>query len=176
MSSIRSAVPGDADRLCDIYNHYIRNDVATFEEEPVSVEEMRQRVDDVQKHFFWLVYEDGGEVVAYAYAGKWKVRAAYRHSVELSVYVRPDRQGLGIGKQLYADLLRRLRERDVHSVIGGVAGNNAASMALHASFGFEKVACFREVGHKFGRWIDVTYFQLLLPLNASVERPQENVT
>ena len=159
---IRSAVPGDAERLCEIYNHYILTDVATFEEEPVSVEEMRLRVDEVQKHFFWLVDEKDGEVIAYAYAGKWKARAAYRHSVELSVYVSPDRQGLGIGKQLYADLLRRLRETDVHSVIGGVAGNNAASMALHRSFGFEKVAQFREVGRKFGRWIDVTYFQLLL--------------
>lgn len=160
---IRSAAPGDAARLCDIYNHYVLTGIATFEEEPVSIEEMRQRVDDVQKHFFWLVYEQDGEVVGYAYAGKWKARAAYRHSVELSVYVRPERHGLGIGKQLYAELLRRLRERDVRSVVGGVAGNNAASIALHLSFGFEQVAHFRDVGHKCGRWVDVTYFQLLLP-------------
>ena len=160
---IRSAVPGDADRLCEIYNHSVLNDVATFEEEPVSVEEMRQRVEDVQKHFFWLVYEDGGDVVGYAYAGKWKARAAYRHSVELSVYVSPDRQGRGIGRQLYAELLRLLGATDVHSVIGGVAGDNRASFALHLSFGFEQIAHFREVGHKFGHWVDVTYFQLLLP-------------
>ena len=160
---IRSATPADAARLCEIYNHYVLTDVATFEEEPVLVEEMRQRVEEVQKHFFWLVYEDAGDVIGYAYAGKWKARAAYRYSVELSVYLSPARQGRGIGKQLYAELLRRLRERDVHSVVGGVAGGNEASMALHRSFGFEKVACFRDVGHKFGRWIDVTYFQLLLP-------------
>ena len=159
---IRSAVPGDADRLCEIYNHYVLNDVATFEEEFVSVEEMRQRVADVQQDFFWLVYEDGGDVVGYAYAGKWKTRAAYRHSVELSVYVSPDRQGRGIGRQLYAELLRLLGETDVRSVIGGVAGDNRASFALHLSFGFEQVAHFREVGYKFGQWIDVTYFQLLL--------------
>ena len=160
---IRSAAPGDADRLCEIYNHYVLTDVATFEEEPVSVDEMRQRVVEVQKQFFWLVYEEAGEVIGYAYAGKWKARAAYRHSVELSVYLSPERHGRGIGKQLYAELLRRLRDRDVHSVVGGVAGTNEASMALHRSFGFEKVAVFRDVGHKFGRWIDVTYFQLLLP-------------
>jgi phosphinothricin acetyltransferase len=159
---IRSAQPGDADRLCAIYNHYILTSVATFEEEVVSVEDMRQRVEEAQKHFFWLVYEDGGGVAAYAYAGKWKARAAYRHSVELSVYVSPERHGRGIGKALYAELLRRLRDTDVHSVIGGVAGNNAASFALHLSFGFEQVAQFREVGHKFGQWIDVTYFQLIL--------------
>lgn len=161
---IRSAVPGDAHRLCEIYNHSILNEVATFEEEPVSVAEMRQRVEDVQKHFFWLVYEDAGEVAGYAYAGKWKARAAYRHSVELSVYVSPARQGRGIGRQLYAELLRLLGEKDVHSVIGGVAGNNRASFALHLSFGFEQIAHFREVGYKFGQWVDVTYFQLLLPI------------
>ncbi len=160
---IRSATPDDASRLCEIYNHYILTSVATFEEEPVSVEEMRQRVEAVQKQFFWLVYEDGGGVAAYAYAGKWKARAAYRHSIELSVYVSPERHGRGIGRQLYAELLRRLREKDVHSVIGGVAGDNAASFSLHLSFGFEQVAHFREVGHKFGHWVDVTYFQLLLP-------------
>jgi len=150
-------------RLCQIYNHYVRTAVATFEEEPVSEEEMCRRIDDVQKHFFWLVYEHGDEVIGYAYAAKWKARAAYRHSVELSVYLDPDRHGLGIGKQLYAALLDRLRERDVHSVIGGVAGNNPASIALHLSFGFEQVAHLREVGHKFGHWVDVTYFQLLIP-------------
>jgi phosphinothricin acetyltransferase len=160
---IRSAVPGDADRLCDIYNYYVLNAVATFEEEPISSEEMRHRVDDVQKRFFWLVYEHNGEVVGYAYAGKWKARAAYRNSVELSVYINPERHGLGIGKQLYAELLSRLAERDVRSVVGGVAGGNPASIALHLSFGFEKVAHFRDVGHKFGQWVDVTYFQLLLP-------------
>jgi phosphinothricin acetyltransferase len=122
---------------------------------------MRRRIDDVQKDFFWLVYEESDQVVGYAYASKWKGRAAYRHSVELSVYVDPQRHGLGIGKQLYAALLGQLRERDVHTVIGGVAGNNAASIALHLSFGFQQVAHFRQVGHKFGHWIDVTYFQLL---------------
>ena len=159
---IRLATLQDAKRLSEIYNHYVLNAVATFEEEPVSEEEMCRRIDDVQKDFFWLVYEEGDEVYGYAYAGKWKARAAYRRSVELSVYVDPQRHGRGIGKQLYAALLGQLRERDVHSVIGGVAGNNAASIALHLSFGFEQVAHLREVGHKFGQWIDVTYFQLLV--------------
>ena len=136
MSMIRFAAPADATRLCQIYNHYVHTAVATFEEEPVSEEEMRRRIGDVQKDFFWLVYEEGDQVVGYAYASKWKARAAYRHSVELSVYLDPERHGLGIGKQLYAALLDRLRERDVHSVIGGVAANNPASIALHLSFGF----------------------------------------
>jgi phosphinothricin acetyltransferase len=165
---IRSATPADALRLCEIYNHYVLTSDATFEEEPVPPGEMRQRVADVQQHFFWLVYEHEAEVVGYAYAGKWKARAAYRHSVELSVYVSPERQGLGIGRQLYAELLRLLSTRDVHSVVGGVAGNNPVSFALHRSFGFEQVARFRDVGHKFGHWVDVTYFQLLLPASPSL--------
>jgi phosphinothricin acetyltransferase len=162
MSTIRAASAHDVDRLCAIYNHYVLNDVATFEETPVSADEMRKRVEDVQSAFSWLVYEADGPVLGFAYAGRWKPRAAYRHSVELSVYIDPECVGRGIGKQLYADLLRRLRETNVNSVIGGVAGNNALSVALHHSFGFEQVAHLRNVGYKFGRWIDVRYFQILL--------------
>ena len=162
MDTIRSARDGDADRLCAIYNHYVLTDVATFEEEPVAPVDMRQRVEEVQKVLFWLVYETDGAVVGFAYAGKWKVRAAYRYSVELSVYVDPQHVGRGIGKELYADLLSRLRETQVNSVVGGVAGNNPMSIALHHSFGFEQVAHLRAVGYKFRQWIDVRYFQLLL--------------
>jgi L-amino acid N-acyltransferase YncA len=162
MNTIRPATAVDTDRLCAIYNHYVLNDVATFEEEPVSPADMRQRVEEVQKAFFWLVYEADGAVRGFAYAGKWKVRAAYRYSVELSVYVDPKYVGRRIGKELYADLLARLRETQVNSVIGGVAGDNPMSIALHHSFGFEPVAHLRAVGYKFGRWIDVRYFQLLL--------------
>lgn len=162
MNTIRQARADDADRMCAIYNHYVLNDVATFEEEPVSPSDMRHRVEEVQKAFFWLVCETDAAVVAFAYAAKWKVRAAYRHSVELSVYVDPTHVGRGIGKALYADLIRRLRETEVNSVIGGVAGSNPMSIALHHSFGFEQVAHLRSVGYKFRQWIDVRYFQLLL--------------
>ena len=162
MRKIRSASSGDADRICAIYNHYVLTDIATFEETLVPVDDMRQRVEDVQKQLFWLVYEDAGSVLGYAYAGRWKPREAYRYSVELSVYVDPERVGEGIGKQLYSDLLDRLRETQVNSVIGGVAGNNPMSIGLHRSFGFEQVAHLRAVGFKFGQWIDVRYFQLLL--------------
>src|SRR6185295_1771761 len=105
MSTIRPARADDADRLCAVYNHYVLTDVATFEEQLVSPAEMRQRVEDVQRSLFWLVYESGGTVLGFAYAGKWTVRAAYRYSVELSVYVDPSHVGRRIGKQLYADLL-----------------------------------------------------------------------
>lgn len=162
MFTIRSAQPADAAPLSAIYNHFVLQSEATFEEEPVTEGDMRQRIDDVQKRFFWIVCEDGVDLLGYAHAGKWKARSAYRHAVELSVYVDPAHAGMGIGKALYGALLARLRETDVHTVVGGVAGNNPASVALHRSFGFEEIGRLREIGCKFGRWIDVTYFQLLL--------------
>lgn len=163
MPLIRSAHPDDVERICEIYNHYVRHGVATFEESAVSREEMRGRIDEVQQQFFWLVYEDDADgVIGYAYAAKWKTRSAYRFSVETSVYIDAAQCGRGIGKALYAELLARLRGTDVHSVVGGVAGDNPASVALHESFGFRQVARFEEIGHKFGQWIAVTYFQLLL--------------
>lgn len=163
MPLIRAAHPDDVARICDIYNHYVLHAVATFEESPVSREDMRGRIEEVQQQFFWLVYEDEADgVIGYAYAGKWKTRAAYRYSVETSVYIDAAYCRRGIGKALYAELLTRLRETAVHSVVGGVAGDNPASFALHESFGFRKVAHFEEIGRKFGQWIGVTYFQLLL--------------
>jgi phosphinothricin acetyltransferase len=160
---IRAARPEDAGRICDIYNHYVLHAVTTFEESPVSQEDMRTRIEEVQQQFYWLVYEDADDgVIGYAYAGKWKPRAAYRFSVETSVYIAAAHCGRGIGKALYAELLARLRGTRVHSVVGGVAGDNPASVALHESFGFRKIARFEEIGYKFGQWIAVTYFQLLL--------------
>jgi phosphinothricin acetyltransferase len=163
MSLIRPAHADDVDRICDIYNHYVQHAVATFEESPVSREDMHGRIAEVQERYFWLVYENGFDgVIGYAYAGKWKTRAAYRFSVETSVYIDPAQCGKGIGRALYTELLARLRDTNVHSVVGGVAGDNPASFALHEAFGFRKVACFEQIGHKFGQWVGVTYFQLLL--------------
>ena len=111
----------------------------------------------------WLVAEEEGTVLGYAYAHPWAERRGYRTSVECSVYLAHDATGRGLGRQLYAELFRLLRQRaDLHIVIGGVALPNEASVALHKSFGFEKVAHFKEVGTKFGTMIDVAYFQLWL--------------
>jgi L-amino acid N-acyltransferase YncA len=163
MPNIRDARPADVSRISEIYNHYVAHTDITFEEEPVSAAEMAQRVEDVQAQYCWLVYPDDDDVVAgYAYAGKWKSRSGYRFSVETSVYVDHQRHGRGIGKRLYAALLQRLREAGAHAVIGGVSGENPASAGLHLAFGFAEVARLREVGYKFGRWVDVTYYELLL--------------
>jgi phosphinothricin acetyltransferase len=160
---IRVARSDDAAAIAAIYNTYVRDDIATFEEVPVAVDEMNVRVADVQKRGLpWLVAEDAGTVIGYAYAGPWKARSAYRHTVEASVYVDRATKGRGIGAELYAALLAELRTRDIHAVIGGVSLPNEASARLHEKFGFKNIARFEQVGFKLGRWIDVGYWQLLL--------------
>jgi L-amino acid N-acyltransferase YncA len=160
---IRPANASDAAQVADIYNHFILTSTITFEEEPVATQEMARRIADVQSSGLpWLVATRGAEIVGFAYANRWKTRAAYRFSTEVTVYVRDGLARSGIGSQLYANLLATLKSAGVHAVIGGVALPNEASVRLHEKLGFRKVAHFSEVGFKFDRWIDVAYWQLNL--------------
>jgi L-amino acid N-acyltransferase YncA len=159
---LRPCTTADAAALCDIYNHYVRETVVTFEEAPVNEAEMARRITDVTSHLPWLVWESDAGLLGYAYATAWKSRAAYRHSVESSIYLAPQATGQGIGTRLYQALIAALREQGLHCVIGGAALPNPASVALHERLGFTQVAEFRQVGFKFGRWIDVAYWQLVL--------------
>ncbi len=157
---IRSATGEDADAIARIYRHYVCNTTISFEEQPVTAAEMAERITEViSSSLPWLVAERAHRLIGYAYATKWKGRCAYRHSVESSVYLDPDCVGQGIGTRLYQALLQDLRERSIHVVIGGIGLPNPASIALHERLGFTKVAHFQEVGYKFGRWIDVGYWQ-----------------
>jgi phosphinothricin acetyltransferase len=158
----RPCTPADAAQICAIYNHYVRETVITFEETPVSEADMAQRIAEVTARMPWLVCEEDAHIVGYAYAAPWKGRAAYRHSVESSIYLAPTATGRGIGKRLYEALISELRLRGLHCVIGGAALPNPASVALHEGLGFTQVAEFKQVGCKFGRWIDVAYWELLL--------------
>lgn len=159
---IRQAEIRDAEGICGIYNYYVVNTNATFEERPVSVGDMRDRIREAAGSFPWLVFEKNGEIAGYALASEWKTRSAYRHSVESSVFVSPLLTGRGIGSRLYERLLAALRERSVHAVMGGIALPNPESVALHEKWGFVKVAQFKEIGRKFDRWLDVGYWQLIL--------------
>jgi phosphinothricin acetyltransferase len=106
----------------------------------------------------WLVVEDAGVLAGYARASPWKTRSAYRHTVEGSVYVEPQFQRRGHGRRVYAEMLAELRSRDVHVVLAGIALPNPASIALHEALGFVPAGVMREVGRKFGRWVDVGYW------------------
>ena len=160
---IREAASADAAKLADIYNYYVANTVITFEEQAVSAVDMSARIDEVQSQGLpWLVAEQGAHVVGYSYASKWKARSAYRFAVESTVYLKHGLQGRGIGKTLYGALLPILKAKGIHAVIGGAALPNPASVALHENLGFERVATFRQVGFKHGRWVDVAYWQRIL--------------
>lgn len=159
---IRAGTIDDATAVAEIYNHYVRATVVTFEETPVSADDMARRIADVGALFPWLVFEDAGAVVGYAYASAWKSRSAYRFSVESTIYLAASEQGRGIGTELYGALLAELKQRGFHSAVGGIALPNPASIALHEKLGFKKIAQFAEIGRKFDRWIDVGYWQLVL--------------
>ncbi|WP_426105977.1 arsinothricin resistance N-acetyltransferase ArsN1 family B [Massilia sp. TSP1-1-2] len=160
---LRDATADDACAIAAIYNHFVRTTTISFEEEPVSEADMQMRIAAVHSAALpWLVATIDGKVAAYAYATPWRVRPAYRFSVESSVYVAPEAARHGLGRALYGALFERLRNAGRHLVIGGIALPNDASIGLHESMKFDKVAHFSEVGFKFGRWVDVGYWQLRL--------------
>jgi L-amino acid N-acyltransferase YncA len=159
---IREVQPGDAAAISDIYNQYVKNSTATFEESPVTVEEMEDRIRTIVRDYPWLVYEIEGRIVGYTYARRWRDRASYRNTVETGTYLGVGYTGKGIGTELKKAILDELKARGFHAVISGIALPNPVSIALVEKFGFRKVAHFREVGNKFGKWIDVGYWQLML--------------
>jgi L-amino acid N-acyltransferase YncA len=159
---VRNATIADAEIISRIYNHYIGETTITFEETPVTAQEMATRIESVQKTLPWLVWEQEGAVIGYAYATSWRTRSAYRYSAESTVYLQKEHLGRGFGKQLYRELIDRVRRLNIHRLIGGIALPNTASVGLHESLGFKKVAHFSEVGWKFEQWIDVGYWELSL--------------
>lgn len=159
---IRKVEKKDIDAIRCIYNYYIKNTTITFEEMPISSDEVLSRVNDIIPDLPYLVSEEDDKVVGYAYATKWKGRCAYKYSVETTVYIDKANLHKGIGTQLYLKLLAELRARGYHRAIGGIALPNEGSIALHEKLGFSKVAHFSEVGNKFDRWIDVGYWEYKL--------------
>ena len=157
---IRAAAGSDAQTITDIYNYYIANTVITFEERAISKNDILERMEKVTGASLpWLVAENDGVVIGYAYAGKWNMRSAYRHTVETTVYLSSSSISKGWGTRLYQALFDTLRHNSIHVVIGGITLPNPASVALHEKFGMTKVAHFKEVGYKFGHWLDVGYWQ-----------------
>ena len=160
---IRDVKHEDIEEITSIYNHYISNSVVTFEESEISssaIEERVLKVKDSGNH--WIVALENHTVVGYAYSAKWNNRAAYSKTVEVSVYLSNSYFKKGVGTKLYKELFRRLQENQMHVVIGGITLPNPASVALHEKFGMVKVAHFSEVGFKFGKWLDVGYWQVKL--------------
>jgi L-amino acid N-acyltransferase YncA len=142
---VRDALESDGEALAAIYNPYITDGVISFEYDAVEGEEMARRIQRVTERYPWIVYESDGQIKGYAYASRWKERAAYHYCAETTVYLRQEQVGKGIGTLLYTELLRRLPNHDVKIAIGCIALPNDASVALHEKLGFEKVGHFPEV-------------------------------
>ncbi|SFD65681.1 GNAT family N-acetyltransferase [Pseudoalteromonas denitrificans] len=161
---IRAVKTDDIDSIVHIYNHYINNSIVTFETQSITAEQMKERIDSINKDGLpWLIAEDdGNNIIGYAYASKWKGRCAYKHSVEITVYLNNKTTEKGWGSKLYAGLFKALKNRNIHTAIGGIALPNPASIALHEKFGMKKAAHFEQVGQKFDKWIDVGYWQCIL--------------
>ncbi|MCU5783123.1 MULTISPECIES: GNAT family N-acetyltransferase [Alloalcanivorax] len=160
---IRDARPADAEAMASLYNHYVRESIATFETEPVAAVEMARRIQKVKASSLpWRVAETTGGLSGYAYATRWHDRHAYRFSVESTVYIDAGVVGQGLGERLYLSLLSQLRHQGLHAVMAVIALPNAASVALHEKVGFRQSGCLRAVGRKFERWIDVGYWQCFL--------------
>lgn len=159
---IRNVKLSDADSIANIYNYYIKNSTATFEEEEIPEDEIIRRINIVRENHVWIVYEEDGKVRGYAYAIRWKDRDAYRFTAEIAVYTEEGFSGRGIGSSLMENLIDGSRKKNLHKLMGGIALPNEASIALHEKFGFVKCAHFRESGFKFGKWIDVGYWEKIL--------------
>ena len=159
---IRHVTTNDAADICMIYNNFVEDSRVSFEEETISIDEMKDRINENSSQYPWLVYEADGKVQAYAYASLWKARSAYRYTLESTVYASPNLSHKGVGTQLYRKLFDELEGRFVRSVMAVIALPNPASIGLHEKMGFEKVAHFKEVGFKQDEWIDVGCWQKIL--------------
>lgn len=157
---VRDATPADAAACAEIYAQYVRDTSVSFEIEPPGAAELAERIAVAQRRHAWLVLEQDGQVLGYAYAGPFKARPAYRFASEVSVYLDPVHRGAGGGRTLYAALFERLRQRGYRTVAAGMTMPNEASAGLHRSLGFALVGTWRRVGWKQGAWHDVTWFQL----------------
>jgi phosphinothricin acetyltransferase len=164
--SVRPGAPDDLPALTVLYNHYVENTHVTFDLQPYSVEQRGEWFSHYARSgpHRLLVAHVGANAVGYATSSKFRNKAAYDTSVEATVYVRDDGSRRGVGSALYAALFDALRDEDVHRAYAGIALPNDASIALHRKFGFEEVGTYREVGRKFGRYWDVTWFEK--PLDA----------
>ena len=157
--TIRTAVQADAAELLAIYRPFVEGAAVSFETTAPTVEEFVTRIHKVVAVWQWLVAEEDGQCIGYAYASAHRERPAYRWSVEVTAYVHPNHYRRGIARSLYLRLFEELAHKGFCNAYAGVTLPNEGSIALHQSVGFEPIGVFRRVGHKLGKWQDVAWFQ-----------------
>jgi phosphinothricin acetyltransferase len=161
-ATIRAATPADLGAINDIYNHYVLHSTCTYQEEPEPLEGRRQWFQHHGERHPVIVAEVDGEVTGWGSLSPYHARSAYRRTVENSVYVHHQLHRRGIGSLLLQDLITRACSLGHRAIIAGIDAGQPASVALHTKFGFAEVGRLRQVGFKFGRWLDVIYMELLL--------------
>lgn len=161
---IRDVEQRDVGRICEIYNHYVRNTSITFDIDPLEVEEMREKITAITDASYpYIVFEsENQDVIGYAYCSKFRGRSAYKETVEISVYVDNNALRIGIGRKLLNALLAGLRDDGYHTALSVISLPNEPSEALHQNMGFEKVGTIKEAGFKGGTYIDIAFWQLML--------------
>jgi L-amino acid N-acyltransferase YncA len=159
---IRLAEGADAEAIANIYGPVVAYTAISFEEVPPSAREMRERIAATLAHTPWLVLERAGQVAGFAYASKHRERAAYRWSVDATVYVHEAHRRHGVGRALYTSLFALLRLQGFHAVHAGITLPNAGSVRLHESMGFRPIGIYPGVGYKLGAWHDTGWWQLSL--------------
>lgn len=170
---IRFAAAKDAAELLEVYAPYVTGTTVSFEYEVPAVEEFRRRVEETSARYPYLVWEEDGALLGYAYAHPYAARPAYQWSAELTVYLRQGVSRRGLGSQLYGALMELLRLQGVRNVYGCVTAENTASVAFHHALGFREAGRFSQVGYKLGRWLDVLWLEKAL---ASGGEPQPLVS
>lgn len=162
-AELRDAVESDLPAITALYGREVEGGTASFETTPPDLTEMAQRFAAVQRHALpWLVAGIDGRFAGYAYASPFRPRPAYRYGVEVSIYVEDHARRRGVGRVLLEALIERTRSRGLRHLIGAISDSetSAASIALHRSLGFRDAGVYRQVGWKFGRWLDVTLMQM----------------
>jgi L-amino acid N-acyltransferase YncA len=157
--AVRDATAADAAACAAIYRPYVSDTVITFEVVAPTTAEMAARIAEAQRTHAWLVLEDDGRVIGYAYGGPYKARAAYRWACEVSVYLEVGRRRTGAGRLLYETLFERLAERGYQTAVAGMTLPNDASVGLHRALGFQRVGIYERIGWKHGGWHDVEWTQ-----------------
>jgi L-amino acid N-acyltransferase YncA len=168
---IRLATSADAPGVQAIYAPVVRETAISFELEPPTVEEIRQRIVKTLERWLWLVCERRGDILGYVYAGQHRTRPAYQWSVDVSVYVHASARRLGVGQALYHALFSLLALQGFYQAYAGITLPNLASVRLHESLGFQPVGVYRAVGYKLGAWHDVGWWQLTLKERVTPPKP-----
>lgn len=174
--NIRMAGINDALAVAKIYEPYCLHSPSTFEIVPPDHEEIGLRIARVLKHYPWLVYEEEGEMLGYAYAAGHKERPAYRFSADVSIYLKDGFQKKGIGTALYTVLIDLVKRQGFYNAYAGITLPNDASVGLHRRMGFEPIAIYRRVGFKLGRWHDTQWWHLRLNEPADDGEPEETIS